>query len=254
MSSDPLQESLPLNQAPFNLPLTLEAIASNVLAEQFRKLGLELHSEIIRLDETLAAQTLRVSGSNGAAVLSSGMGLKTIVHLEDDRRIPLHDMEPGEKGHLEGTTGGHEFVSSLALLGFKENDPITLIRKLPPMEYVTKIDHGMLLRLSEGDAAHILGEINGTIRQFSLAAARIDFTVRQLLGGKKATARLVNLGLSVGSILTLVEVRSTQMVKISGAHQLMITSRDGLHLHLPTSAGTAIMVRLKQQNNNGQAG
>jgi Fe2+ transport system protein FeoA len=199
----------------------------------------------VRLDETLAVQPVRVRGKKGVAVFSGGMGLKTIVHIDkDDRRVPLLDMKPGETGHIVGATGGHEFVRALECLGFREKDPITLERKLPPMEYLTRMEHGTLLRLSEGDAAHILGEIGGEIRQFSLSSANTGFRVTQLLGGMKAITRLRKLGICEGIVLTLKEVRSKQTVEIGGEDQLMITSRDGLHLHLPKNAGQMIFVRL----------
>jgi len=240
MTSD---QSLSLDQAPFDQLLEICMIETGHLSTQIRRMGLDLESRIVRLDETLAVQPVRVCGKQGVAVLSGGMGLKTIVHIDkDDRRIPLLDMEPGETGHLEGATGGREFVRALELLGFSENDPITLERKLPPMEYLTRHENRML-RLSEGDAARILGEIGGEARQFALSSANVAFTVKKLLGGVKATTRLKKLGLREGSVLTLSAVSSKQTVEISGEDQLMITSHDGLHLHLPKVVGKKIFVR-----------
>jgi hypothetical protein len=60
----------------------------------------------------------------------------------------------------------------------------------------------------------------------------------------KAITRLRKLGICEGIVLTLKEVRSKQTVEIGGEDQLMITSRDGLHLHLPKNAGQMIFVRL----------
>ena len=234
-----------LDQAPFDRVLEVEAIEAGGLAFQLAKMGLEPHSRIVRLDEKLALQPVRIRGRKGVAVLSGGMGLKTIVHITaDDRRVPILDMEVGEAGHLEGTTGGRGFVRTLERLGFRENDPVTLERKLPPMEFIAWLDEHRLLRMSEGDAARILGEINGEERQFAMSSVSQAFRVTHLLGGVKATARLRRIGVHQGGVLVLKEVCTTQSLTLGGTDQLMITSMDGLHLHLPRHYGEKISVRL----------
>ena len=245
MSQETAQAPIPLNEAPFNQPLELVMFSCARLAKQLNKMGLELHSEIIRLDETLAVQTMRIESEHGPRILSGGMGLKTVVHLDDGRRVPLHDMEAGETGHIEGATGGRDFAKSLSSLDLHENDQITLIRKLPPMEYLVTLNHAKTICLSEGDAARIIGLSNGIKNQFSLAPSRNEFKVTALLGGVKSTSRLQKIGVEEDTILTLKSVRARQTITISGEHQLMINSRDGLHLHLPYSAGKDIFVHIK---------
>ncbi len=245
MSQETAPAPIPLSEAPFDQPLELTMFSCSRLARQLNKMGLELHSEIIRLDESLAVQTMRIESEHGPRILSGGMGLKTVVHLDDGRRVPLHDMEAGETGHIEGATGGRDFAKALSSLDLHENDQITLIRKLPPMEYLVTLNHGKTICLSEGDAARIVGLCNGEKSQFSLAPSRNDFKVTALLGGVKSVSRLQKFGIEEEVTLTLKNVRARQTVTISGEHQLMINSRDGLHLHLPYSAGKDIFVHIK---------
>ncbi|WP_282755839.1 FeoA family protein [Desulfuromonas thiophila] len=238
------EQLLSLDQAPFDQPLEVQAILAEPWRQQLGKMGFGRGCRIVRLDETLQAQTVRVRGKNGEVVLSAGMGLQTIVHLDGDgRRIPLIDMEPGQTGHLEGTTASADLAAALEQLGFHENDPIRLIRKLPPMDYLTLLEGQGLLRLSEGDAARILGRSGSQIRQFSLTSAEADFEVLQLLGCPRAIERLQRLGIWPDTRLRLLEVRSKRICRFSGDQQLMVTSQDGLHLHLPLEAGKQILVR-----------
>ncbi len=236
---------IPLYDAPFDCPLELFHIENKYLAAQLQKMGLFVGNEISRLDESLIAQAVRIRTKTGEVVLSGGMGIKTIIHLPDNRRIPLLDMDPGESGHIEGTTGGHSLVQILTNLGLKDDEEITLMRKLPPMEYTTRLNHGRLIQLTEGDAARILGDSHGQIVQFSFASTHNDFQVCELLGGNKALSRLQHIGIEKESTLTLVSVSSAQPLRLDNHNQLVISSPDGLHLHLPQQAGQTISVRLR---------
>lgn len=244
MAAKPPTKIIPLNQAPFDQSLELHDIKNKYLADKLQKMGLYLGNEIFRLDETLIVQAIRVRTKSGEVILSGGMGIKTIVHLGDNRRIPLLDMEPGETGHIEGITGGRGLVVTLETLGLKENEPITLLRKLPPMEYVVRINHRYRARLTEGDTARIWGESNGSNRQFSFSSTGCDFQVKKLLGASKAISRLIKTGIQPNSILTLESVSSTQTLQLGATNQLAISSPDGLHLHLSGQAGNEIYIKV----------
>ena len=234
---------IPLDQAPFDQPLILERIDNQNLAERLQRMGLFEQDRIIRLDEKLLVHSIRIRGPKGDATLGGGMGVKTIIHLEDDRKMPLSDMEPGETGHIEGITGGSALAHTLEVLGFRENDPITMVRKLPPMEYITVIEHGPRIRLSEGDAAKIWGTVNDKQLQYSLTPINRKFLVTEILGGKRAHKKIKNMGIKPSSVLILEGVEQTRSFHLSlvSAH-LVITSRDGLHLHLPLHEGNNIWV------------
>lgn len=236
--------SFPLNKAPFDQPLTLVTIDNERLAQQLATMGLYCDSTMTRIDETQTAQTIRIQSASGQAILSGGMGTQTIIHLDDDRRLPLLDMEVGESGHIEGITGGYGLAETLTTLGLNENERITLIRKLPPMEYQIRVGDGGRVNLSEGDAARIWGTCNGQTSQFSLASVRNDFRVDKLLGGKKAQQRLRQLGITNKKSLRLESVRSVQPIQLGWENQLAITTSDGLHLHLSKIHGDSIQVCL----------
>lgn len=243
MVASQLANIIPLNKAPFDCSLYLYCIEDKYLAEQLQKMGLYIGNEVSRMDEAMIVQPIRVRTRTGEVVLGGGMGMKTIVHLDDNRRIPLLDMEPGESGHIEGTTGGRGLTESLETLGIRDNEMITLIRKLPPMEYTVRIDHKHLQHLTEGDAARIWGGDRDRTGQFSFASKRHDFQVEKLLGGIKATSRLKQMDIKLGTILTLESVGSTQTLQLGATDQLVISSPDGLHLHLPEHVGNKIFVR-----------
>lgn len=234
-----------LDQAPFDRRLEVSAIERNAQTAQLFKMGLVPRSEIIRLDKHFSIHSVHISGQCGEAVLSGIMGLKAIVQRDTDgQRVPLLEMQPGESGHIVGSTGGRELLRVMAQIGFAENDPIVLESKLPQMEYQTMLNHRTCLRLNGGDAAHILGQINGETRQFALSSEHQCFQVTKLLGGPQHVRRLRWLGIEEGSLLTLSGKRDKQRAEVAGDQQLMIVSREGLHLNLPISFGKAIFVRV----------
>nr|WP_320049574.1 FeoA family protein [uncultured Desulfuromonas sp.] len=238
----PTDAPISLCDAPVDQPLLLHAIHDRRLAAQLEKIGLSANSRLTRLDETLTLRTIRVESASGQAILSGGMGLKTIIHLDDGRRLPLMDMEVGQSGHIEGTTGGRSLTQILETLGLKEDEPITLIRKLPPMEYRVRLENNQRITLSEGDAARIWGECEQSQIQFSLASAHKTFQVARLLGGHQAQQRLVKDSIQPGSDLVLESVRSVQDLCLAPEPQLVINSQDGLHLHLSQEESRHISV------------
>lgn len=229
-----------LKNAPFDTPLMLANIENDTLAARLQHIGLYEQTEIIRLDESLEVHSLRIRGPRGDVILGGGMGVKTIVHLDDGRRLPLIDMEPGDTGHIEGFTGGTSLVHTLEVLGFREDSPITLIRKLPPMDYITLILKGDRIRLSEGDAAKLWGSVQDVEMQYSLAPVEKEFIVKEILGGKRAQERIRGRGIRPGSILMLEGVEQAQSVQLTRHGGLVISTRDGLHLHLPEGEGDRI--------------
>ena len=236
-----------LSKAPFGQPLVLVKIKSENFADRLRHIGLFEQSEIVRLDENVPIQSIRIRGTEGDAILGGGMGLKTIIHLDDGRKLPLLDMEPGESGHLEGITCGEALAHTLEVLGFSLDDPITLVRKLPPMEYVAITANGSRLRLSEGDAAKLWGEVDNRQVQFSLAPIGKKFKITELLGGKRSRKKITNMGITSSSILSLEGVEQAQFLHIGDGAKtdVVITSHDGLHLHLPQHEGEQILVAVK---------
>lgn len=234
-----------LAEAPFETPLIVESISDEGLADRLSRLGLYPGSEIVKNDETLELKAVRVRTAKGDVILGGGMGLKTIVHLSDGRKVPILDMAPGESGHIEGYTGGPGLASVLEALGLGPDETITMVRKLPHMDYLAYVKGNDTIRLPEGDAAKLLGEQDGKIVQFSLSGINTEFRVKKILGGRKAQERIKSKGIRPGAVLVLKGVEPAEHMKLSHRWQLAITTKDGLHLHLGQEAGDNILVSRK---------
>ena len=90
-----------LSHAPTNIPLTISRVTDEDLEALMWRMGLFVGGEITRLDEDVALKTVRVKGPKGEVVLGSGMGGKVVAHLDDGRMLPLVELQPGDKGHVE---------------------------------------------------------------------------------------------------------------------------------------------------------
>lgn len=234
---------LPLTKAPFGKPLVLVKVLNPDLASHLKRMGLFEGSELMRLDEEVLVQPIRVRGPKGEAILGGGMGTKIVVHLDDGRELPLMEMKPGETGHIEGLTGGAALSDALNILGLNMNDRITLVRKIPPMEYVTVVEKGERVRLTEGMAAKIWGRMQESPLQFVSAQTGKKFYVQKILGGRNARQMLASRGIEPGKVLVLEKVELAQCLVMGKQNPLIISSREGLRLFLEQKEGDRILVR-----------
>jgi Fe2+ transport system protein FeoA len=218
---------IPLLGAAVGVTLVLSRVTDAHLAKELRQMGIFEGDEVVRLDEEVLMQPLKVRGPQGDAVLSCGMASKIVVHFDDGRKIPLVEMQPREHGHMEGITGGPEFMHALDVLGLNRNDEIQLLRKLPPMEYITRIGGKKRSHLTEGMAVKIWGKIADTEMQFVSAQTGKDFLITDILGGKNVQLALQGYGIDVGSVLVLEGVAQAQCVIMNQIHPFVALSTSG---------------------------
>jgi Fe2+ transport system protein FeoA len=232
----------PLIEAAFGMPLVIKKMANPELAMRLRRMGLFEGSEIVRLDQEVLVRPVRVRGPRGEAVLGGGMVMKIVVHLDDGRKLPLSEMKPGDGGHIEGLTGGKQLEAALERLGLKAHDRVAYVRQLPPMEYVTLAASGRRVRLTEGMAAKIWGQMQNRSLQFVSARAGVPFRVDQILGGTHSRLMLLARGIKPGDVITLEAVAEAQGLPATVRSPIIVFSREGLRLYLEETEGKMILV------------
>ncbi|MGE4504875.1 MAG: ferrous iron transport protein A [Desulfovibrionaceae bacterium] len=230
-----------LSEAPTGVPLVLTRITDPLLAERLGRMGLFPGAKVERWDAEVALHTARIRGPRGELVLGGGMGGKMVVHLDDGRMLPLSELAPGERGHLEGITGGEGLAETLRALGLQNDDAVELVRKLPPMEYVTALE-GRRVRLAEGLAAKLLGSMGSVRCQFANASAGAPFVVERMLGGERARRALGALGVAEGSTLVLVAVEPASSHGLPGGDRVVLHSGEGLRLYLRLDQAKQVIV------------
>ena len=231
-----------LTHAPTGIPLTISRISDDDLQARMSRMGLFVGGEISRLDEDVALKTVRVRGPKGEVVLGSGMGGKILAHLDDGRMLPLVELEPGDKGHVECVTAGSALQEGMAALGLADNDPIELIRVLPPMEYTAVVEGRGRIRLAEGMAAKILGRMNDVQCQFANSQAGTDFVVEQIIGGKRAQRAIASLDITPGVVMRLEMVGKAPSYQMASRNRCVITSPQGLRLFLRQDQADLVVV------------
>jgi Fe2+ transport system protein FeoA len=231
-----------LSNAPFDSPLALSTVTNPELDAMLARLGLFRGQRLFRQSEEVLLHPVRVRGSGGEVVLGGRMAMRVIVHLADGRRMPITDMSPGQTGHIEGTTCSPRLLEALNVLGLSIDEPITYLRQLPHMEYVVRVGTERRERLTEGMAAKIWGRFGGRSMQFVSAGKGQPFTVEQLLGGERAFTALQNKGIVPGKIISLEAVGPVQTFTMAVYEPVVITTEDGLHLHLRPDQAESIWV------------
>ncbi len=233
-----------LIDAPINAELTLLKIVSPGLAAWLDHLGIHVGSQLTRHDDEINFNPVRVRGTEGDVIVPSGLGIKTVVHLETGERMPLTEMRKNDRGHIETISGGRGCEAALDRLGLRLDSEITLLRALPHMDYLVVINQENRTRISEGEAARIWGKVeDGTAGQFYFARRGLPFTVTEILGGKGAQTHLETHGISVGYTLILEAIEQAQEAHAPIERKITISSQGGLRLYLSFQQAEQIVVK-----------
>lgn len=234
-----------LTRAPFDRPLILNDITDSELESLLCRLGLFRGQTFIRENEEVLLRPIRLRGPSGNVVLGAQMAMRVIVHLDDGRRMPLTDMTAGQSGHIEGTTCSIHLEKSLDILGLHEGERITYLRQLPRMDYTVIVGNNKKQRIPEGTAAKIWGRIGGPApMQFVSAGKGQPFAVEKILGGTRSKETLGQKGISPGKTIVLDAVAPAQVFTMAVHEPVVITTDDGLHLHLRTGQANQIVVEV----------
>lgn len=232
-----------LIDAPVGKPLILARVNDPDLAIRLKRIGLFEGSSIVRLEKEVLVRPVRIGGPKGDAVLAGGVTMRIIVHMDDGRKLPMAEMDPGETGHLEGLTGKQTLADVMNTLGIQPNDAIRMKRKLPPMEYIAVIESTGRVRLTLSMASKLWGTMQGRDLQFVMARTGEKFEVKSILGGAGACRMLQINGIRPGKILTLEKVAAAQCLQLAAHTPIIIASREGLRLFLDHADGRNILVR-----------
>lgn len=230
-----------VDQAPRDTPMVLAEIKDEQLAERLARIGVYPGDETMRQDEEAVSGSVRVRGPKGEVVLGGGMAAKVIAHHDDGHKTPVIEMHPGEAGHVEGLICGSALAEGLAVLGIRENDPITMLRRVPPMTYLTLIG-GKRVQLTEGIATKIWGEMDGRFMQFVTAGRNKPFCVQRLLAGRRASAMLARLDIAPGRAIILEGVTPAQTMGRGGRDQVVLAMKTGLRLYLRPDQAQSVLV------------
>lgn len=244
-----------LIDAPVHADLVIVEVLRPELAQWLNRLGLFTGGHIVLNDEEIAYHPVRVRGDKGDVIIPAGLGLKILVHTENDARIPLVEMQRKEKGHVEALSCGRGCIQALEQLGIRKDTNLTLIRSLPHMDYITIISRKVRTRLSEGEAARIWGRCEGGDEtQFYFAPQNKPFDVLSLIGGRKIQNHLATHGIQPGCTLVLERIEQTRELHAPGVKPIAVTSAGGLRLYLSPSQAERIIVKaVARQENSGQS-
>jgi Fe2+ transport system protein FeoA len=235
---------IPLSEAPIGRPLRLVRVSEAALEDRLARMGLTEAASFERLDETVMLQSIRVRGPKGDAVIAPGMGAKVVVHLDDDRRVPLAELRRGDAGHIEGITCGSALERTLQFLGLEMDARVAFIRALPAMDYQARIvEDSRRVHLPEGTVCKLWGRAGERERQFCMAPPGEPFRVEAFLCGPGAEAAIRAHGIEIGKTLVLESVAPSQNIFVGPQGHVVISTTDGLRLILETPQAHHIWVR-----------
>ncbi len=223
--------------------LILHAVPDPGLAAWLARLGLHIGSRLLRHNEEAAYHPVRVRSEKGDVVVPAGLGIKIFVSTGTGERKPLVEMERGEKAHIKAMACGSHCEQGLVHFGLEVGKDIECIRLLPHMDYITRLDSSGRTRLSEGEAARILGRHPGGDEiQFYFAARDTPFVVGSILGGPRTRAHLATHGVREGGSLWLEVIEQARELHKPVAAPVPISSQGGLRLYFSPAQARQIVV------------
>ncbi|PHR27245.1 MAG: hypothetical protein COA36_09665 [Desulfotalea sp.] len=241
-----------LIDAPVNAELKIVKVVSVDLTTWLNHLGLFVGSQITRHDDEINFHPVRIRGEAGDVVVPSGLGIKTVVHLENGERKPLTEMNKKDIGHLETIAGGRGCEVALTRLGLKIDSEITFLRALPHMDYIVVINQNQRTRISEGEAARIWGSCEGEPPcQFYFAKRGKTFTITEILGGRGVCEHLATHGISLGESMVLEGIEQAQEAHAPSEKKITVSSKTGLRLYLNLRQAGQIVVKSSETDKTG---
>ncbi len=231
------------SNAPSGILLHLDKIEDKKLESDLFRMGIHSGNTVYKMDAESDMHTVRIKTAKGERVLAGGMGGKIVAHLEDNRIIPLTEMKPKEKAHIEAIEGGVELNEAFQALGLNNGEEFELVRSLPPMVYVTEIKGKKRIKLSEGMAAKIIGKMKKKGEcQFANAGAKVPFTVSKIIGGKSSRKIMDSLNIQENDVLTLISVENAPIYCMSKSEKFMMVTDEGLRVVLKKEQSDNIKV------------
>lgn len=230
-----------LDKAPVGQSLYIDRIVGADFADRMGRMGLYEKAWLMRLNESVAIGPVKVRCNGATAILSGWLAGQMVIHLDDDRRLPLPECSPGDRGHVEGIAGQKQVEASLFALGITEGDGIKCIRRIPPMTYRFRVN-GRKERINEGFAAHILGSTAEGQTQFSSVGVGEVFAVQTILPGADAQPTLIAMGVAPGAELILTGVSVSHDLDLAPDHPIACVTRDGMRLYLREQDAAGIFV------------
>ena len=191
-----------LNNAPFEQLLRIVAITNESFENEMKRSGLRVGSECHKHLST-NIPSLRLKGPKGSVVLGGGLTRKIILNVSKEQK-ELAEIKFNDCAEVAEIKGGCWLQKSLEMLGIKVGSKVRLMRRLPPMEYVIRINNQERIKIGEAFAARIIGcHEEGNIQQFSSARVEIDFKVTDIAGGRKFMTFMKSMGISLGEKIVL---------------------------------------------------
>lgn len=231
-----------LVQAPFGRSLRITRIIGADFSARMSRLGLYEGARLLRINEAAKLGAVKVRTTLGETVLSGWLAGQVVIHLDDDRRVPLLECRSLESGHVEGITGQDIVEDSLRALGITDGDRIQFLRRMPPMAYAFSVRGKGRASMSESMAAHVLGETAAGPRQFSSVGVGEVLTVIRILPGEATPASLASLHVTEGAELTLVNVSASPELGKSADHPVACVTKDGMRLYFREQDAASIIV------------
>jgi len=208
-------------------------IQGNRLARRLEDLGILPGTVITKVEvksDKDTAPAIRVVTKERKGVLGGGMSLKIWVDYQGSVTT-LASLPPNATGVVKELSGGKFMVDAVGLLGIREGEKVTLLHRLPPMDYVVRVD-GRRIRIGEGAAAKVWGTKEGKPVQLTALGHGRSLVVEQIAGGMTSVEHLEKLGVRPESKILVEGVEPRQSIGIGRTRVVLIQSPDGMELWL----------------------
>ena len=236
-----------LSNAPYEQLLRLTAILDAELETELKRAGLRVGDECHKhLPASLPSLRLKVEKKS--IILGGGLIKKIIISCRDGKKT-LDGILFEDEATVSEVQGGKMLQRSLQKLGVYPGSSLRLMRRLPPMEYVLRLNNRRRVKISESTAARIIGfhEDKAEI-QLSVARVELDFTIKEIIGGRRFASFLKELGIVRAEKIVLEGVEHVSELFSGGAadteeDNICLKTRKGAaRIHLSSKKASYVEV------------
>lgn len=226
--------------------LQIVGILNNVLAARLENYGIFPGGFITKEEPVyFRCRSLKLHSANGNFVIPGKMAYHIHVASTADTLADFHlaELDEGDRAVITMIEKEEHAIFMLGEIGLVENLEVTLLKRLPHMEYRLLIYNKCRLRITESIAASIIGKIDGVTKQFSFAKHNKPFLITAIAQEEAICSFLKQNGIAPGNEIVLEAIEPGENIAIDSRQDVIFYSSNGAKLGVSNETAAQILVQ-----------
>jgi len=226
--------------------LMIVGITGTELVSKLESYGIYRGDFITKEDLAFSrCRTLKLHLAQGSIVVPGKMSHHIHVATQTDNHEDFHlaELAEGARAMITMIEKEDHAIYKFEELGLKENVEITLMKKLPHMEYRLLVAKKVRMRITESIAATIIGKVDGRTRQFFFAKRNKPFYITEIAQEEAMCNYLKQSGIMPGNEIILETIEYGEHILIDPQEDVVFYASNGARLSISKESAASILVQ-----------